>query len=99
MEDVAEAVAPQTERRIVGKRPGEKLHECMLSADEAATAVQLPDRYTICPTAGRWTQDRYCQETGATPVASNFAYESGTNSDWLTIAQIKQMMQDVSDTQ
>lgn len=90
--DVAEAIAPGVECRIVGKRPGEKLHECMLSADEAGNAVLLGNRYVVGPVAGRWAADRYCRETGGTPVQEGFEYDSGSNSDWLTVEQIRVMV-------
>jgi UDP-N-acetylglucosamine 4,6-dehydratase len=90
--DVAEAIAPGVECRIVGKRPGEKLHECMLGADEASRTVRLGERYIICPDQGRWHVRRYCEETGAVRVNDSFDYDSGRNDEWLNVEQIRKMV-------
>jgi len=90
--DVAEAIAPGIEQRIVGIRPGEKLHEAMVGGYEAAQTVKRGDRYIVCPVGGGWDVAQYCKETGATPVAEGFAYDSGSNSDWLTVGQIRSLI-------
>jgi len=90
--DVAEAIAPGVEQRIVGIRPGEKLHEFMVGAHESAQAVRLGQRYIICPKEGDWDAEHYCAQTGATRVEEGFEYDSGENLDWLSVEQIRELV-------
>jgi FlaA1/EpsC-like NDP-sugar epimerase len=87
--DVAEAVAPGIEQRVVGIRSGEKLHEVMVGVHESSKALCLGPRYILCPKGGAWDADQYCAETGATRVAEGFEYDSGQNTDWLSVEQIR----------
>jgi UDP-N-acetylglucosamine 4,6-dehydratase len=90
--DVARAIAPGAALRMVGIRPGEKLHETMVSASDAMHTVQRGSYYIVCPADGPWYRDQYCSETGATPVPMGFRYESGGNEDWLTVEQIGELV-------
>ncbi|MBC7489141.1 MAG: polysaccharide biosynthesis protein, partial [Glaciimonas sp.] len=90
--DVATAVAPKIEHRIVGIRPGEKLHEVMISASEAALTVQRKRYYIVCPGEGSWSQNQYCFKTDAIPVPPKFEYESGCNEAWMTVEQIRELL-------
>jgi len=80
--DVAEAIAPGMPQRIVGIRPGEKLHEVMVPDDDARTTAELSDRYAIEPAFAEWTRRSFL-ELGATAVSDGFRYSSDTNTDWL----------------
>jgi UDP-N-acetylglucosamine 4,6-dehydratase len=80
--DLAEALAPGMPRKIVGIRPGEKLHEVMITEDDARMAVQIDDRYVICPSIGGWDRS-YLDVAGAMPVPEGFRYSSDQNSEWL----------------
>ena len=95
--DVAEAIAPGVEQRVMGARPGEKIHEFMVGAHEAEQTVRLGQRLVICPKEGAWDAEGYCDRTGATRVPSGFEYDSETNSDWLTVEQIREMLSDLAD--
>lgn len=82
MVDLARALAPDLPHRIIGLRPGEKLHEVMITEDDAHVTLELADRYVICP-AFSWWSDRGYEVAGATPVAEGFRYASNTNDHWL----------------
>jgi UDP-N-acetylglucosamine 4,6-dehydratase/5-epimerase len=85
--DIAATLAPDLPRRVVGIRPGEKLHEVMITADDSRQTVELPDRYVIEPAFAWWRHQAY-QEAGAHPVDSGFCYASDTNDCWLTAEQL-----------
>ena len=80
--DLARAIAPTLPHEIVGIRPGEKLHEVMITEDDARMTVQLDDRYVICPARAGWGRDQF-DAVGAKPVAEGFRYSSDQNVEWL----------------
>lgn len=86
--DVAKAVAPDIEHRIVGIRPGEKLDEIMVASHESHQTVERGDYYIICPLDSTWNKRDYCEKTNATQVGDSFEFDSGNNEEWLTINQI-----------
>lgn len=91
--DVAKAVAPEAEHQIVGMRQGEKLDEIMTTKSESAQTVKRDRYYIVCPEAGRWHRDEYCKNTDAKPVEEGFEYDSGTNQEWLSVEQLKRLLQ------
>jgi len=94
--DVAEAIAPSLEKRVEGMRPGEKLHECMFTELDAPFVAKRGGFYIICPTAGCWTRQNYCEKTGAIPIPDGFCYSSDSNTDWLNVSDIRsQIVRDV----
>jgi len=80
MTDLAAAMAPRLGAKIVGIRPGEKLHEMMISADDARSTVDLGDRYAIEPTFVEYTRG----SLGGSALPEDFSYASNTNDEWLT---------------
>jgi len=90
--DVAEAIGPSCEKRIVGIRPGEKIHEEMITSSDSFTTVDLGSYYAILPSDGR-VQQRY-QDAGvsSTPVPEGFAYSSGTNPELLRVDQLRKLI-------
>jgi len=90
--DVAEAVAPKARQQIVGIRPGEKIHEEMITASDSFTTVDLGTYYAILPQGHRYTTEEYCAQTGAKLVAQGFVYNSGTNHEWLSVAEIRELI-------
>lgn len=87
--DVAMAIAPDAEHRVIGARPGEKMHESMFSLMEAPFVVRHGKKYVIAPQAGPWTAADYCRdEKEARPIETRFEYQSGDNTDWLSVADI-----------
>jgi UDP-N-acetylglucosamine 4,6-dehydratase/5-epimerase len=89
--DLAKALAPNLPVKIVGIRPGEKLHEVMITDDDSRQTLELDDRYVIEPSFAWWQRDRY-DTTGATPVAEGFRFASDINSDWLDAARLKALI-------
>ena len=92
--DVAEAIGPNCEKQIVGIRPGEKIHEEMITASDSFTTIDLGAYYAILPSDGR-VQQRY-QEAGIRSVAvpSGFAYNSGSNPDFLSVEQLRVLIRE-----
>jgi len=90
--DLAEAIAPGLPHRIIGIRPGEKLHELMVAADDAHLTLEFDRHYVIKPTINFNTYVDFSQsvldETGS-PVGNGFEYSSGTNPHFLTIPELK----------
>jgi len=86
--DLARAIAPDAEVNIMGIRPGEKIHESMISEHEARQAVELDDRYVIMP-AHPWWDKKYWQEGKSLP--DGFEYSSDRNTHWLTDEEILAM--------
>jgi UDP-N-acetylglucosamine 4,6-dehydratase/5-epimerase len=91
--DMAMAIAPEAEHRIIGARPGEKKHEAMYSLVEAPVTVRSGRHVVVCPVNGRWTAADYCASTHATSVDPSQEYSSGTNDDWLTVEQIRKLVE------
>lgn len=87
--DVATAVGAQCRQEIVGVRPGEKIHEEMITASDSASTVDLGDYYAILPVAGQFTLEEYCAQTGAKLVEPGFAYDSGTNPQFLSVDELR----------
>jgi UDP-N-acetylglucosamine 4,6-dehydratase len=83
--DLVEAVAPGAETYEVGIRPGEKLHEEMVSVDDSRRTLQIGDRYVVLPTIANWGFEA---PTG-TPLPDGFAYRSDSNDLWLDADGIK----------
>jgi UDP-N-acetylglucosamine 4,6-dehydratase len=88
--DLAEAIAPGVEIDVIGIRPGEKLHEEMISDNDAHRTFALDDRYVIAPLVAEW--DASTLPAGARPVADGFAYRSDTNDWFLDIDEIRELL-------
>lgn len=93
MTDLAKAIAPDARIKVVGIRPGEKLHEVLISEDEARTTVELDDMYVVQPAEALWFGREWEQTGKALP--DDFRYASNNNSDWLDIAGIKAIVDQV----
>lgn len=85
--DLAEALAPDASRRIVGIRPGEKIHEVLITEDESRHARALPDRFIIYPPYEFWRTGEPLGEE----LPPGFRYCSDTNTNWLDAAEIRSM--------
>jgi UDP-N-acetylglucosamine 4,6-dehydratase len=90
--DLAKAIAPHASHEMVGVRQGEKIDEVLFSASEASFVVDRGDYYILCPLDGLWSKERYLQETGAKAVESGVAYDSKSNSNFLSIEQIEALL-------
>jgi UDP-N-acetylglucosamine 4,6-dehydratase len=80
--DLAASLVPGVPHEIVGIRPGEKLHEVMITEDDARMTLELDDRYVICPAIADW-EDDHLKALGAKPVVDDFRYSSDRNKEWL----------------
>lgn len=83
--DVAEAIAPGIPIKIIGIRPGEKLHEIMITENDARQTWELDDRFIIAPSFQFWSNAPFSAE-GGQPVAKDFSYSSDANDEWLDAA-------------
>jgi UDP-N-acetylglucosamine 4,6-dehydratase len=92
MTDLAEAMAPGLPIKVIGIRPGEKLHEIMISADDARSTVDLGDRYAIEPAFVEYTREPL---TGGR-LPEGFCYASDTNEDWLSGEGLLALLEDAS---
>jgi UDP-N-acetylglucosamine 4,6-dehydratase (inverting) len=90
--DLATAIAPDCKQKIVGIRPGEKIHEEMITPSDSLNTVDLGDYYAILPSTDRYTVDEYCAKAMAKRVASGFSYNSGTNPDFLTVEELRDLI-------
>ncbi len=92
--DLADAIAPGTSINITGIRPGEKLHEVLISEDEARNSVELEDMFVVMPAMSSMVKGKPLGrdwEALGKPLADGFRYASNTNPQWLTVEQIKEM--------
>ncbi len=90
--DIAKAVAPEARIETVGIRPGEKLHEVMVPADEAWHTVEFDDHYVIQPTHPWWTSEEELMQRGGRPCEPGFSYCSGTNTEWLSVDDLGKLV-------
>ena len=89
--DLASAVAPEAELEEVGMRPGEKLHEEMISADDSRRTVRLDNRYVVTPVVAEWG---YVEPNGER-MPEGKAYQSNTNDLWMTQQDIRAFLQEI----
>lgn len=90
--DLAHAMAPQVGHKIIGIRPGEKLHEMMISADDARSTWELDDRYVIEPEFVEYQRKSFSKVRGAKKVGETFSYASDNNVERLDVDGIKAML-------
>jgi UDP-N-acetylglucosamine 4,6-dehydratase len=88
--DLAKAIAPDASIDFIGIRPGEKLHEVLISEDEARSTVELEDMYVVQPAVASWFG--YEWEGKGKKLDDGFRYASNTNSEWFSIEQIKEIV-------
>ena len=89
--DVAEAVAPGVKTEIVGIRPGEKMHEEMITSSDSYNTIDLDRYYAILPQGNPETQTYY-ESKGGKMVEPGFCYNSGTNEDWLGVEELSSLI-------
>lgn len=92
--ELADALAPGCRREIIGLRPGEKVHEVLISSDEARHAVEYEGMYVIYP-GNPWSVQ--CNLNGGKPLSCDFTYGSDTNTEWLTKEQFRSILEERAD--
>jgi FlaA1/EpsC-like NDP-sugar epimerase len=86
--DIAKSTAPEAKLEFVGIRPGEKLHEQMIGFEDAPHCYEYADYFKILPAIHGWSSDPYRIKDGKR-VPDGFVYSSDTNSEWMTIAELR----------
>ena len=96
--DLAKAVAPECEIKIIGIRPGEKLHEIMVPADESRNVLEFKNFFVIKPSAPWGTIDYEAPYRGekGTPVAPDFYYASDNNTQWISVEGLKDVVKNAA---
>lgn len=89
--DLATCMAPHMKQEEVGIRPGEKLHEVMITEDDSRTTLELPDRYIIEPAFNWWSRDRKRNADGK-PVPDGYRYTSDNNDDWIGAERMRALL-------
>lgn len=92
--DVAEAIGPECEKPIVGIRPGEKVHEEMITASDSFNTYDLGKYYAILPQLPRFDLEEYISRHNAKPVTQGFRYNSGENDEWETVESLRSLIKE-----
>ncbi|CCG99136.1 UDP-N-acetylglucosamine 4,6-dehydratase [Fibrella aestuarina BUZ 2] len=87
--ELATAIGPNCEQKLVGVRPGEKLHEEMITETDSLNTIETDRYYVITPSTPTWSIDDYLSAFDGKRVAEGFKYNSGTNEEWLTVDQLR----------
>ena len=90
--DVAEAIGPECKKEIVGIRPGEKIHEEMITSSDSYNTYDLGKYYVILPTQTLWDIDKFVINFNAKKVSEGFSYNSGKNKDWETVESLRELI-------
>lgn len=90
--DVAEAIAPKKEKRVIGIRPGEKIHEEMITSADSFNTYDLGKYYVILPTLPNWNLDEFIRHFNASKVKPGFCYSSGENTDWVSVEALRELI-------
>ena len=91
--DVASAIGPNCKQEIVGIRPGEKIHEEMITASDSYSTYDLGDYYVILPLETKWNLNDFLEEFKAKKVDEGFSYNSKDNEKFLTINELKDLIE------
>jgi UDP-N-acetylglucosamine 4,6-dehydratase len=92
--DVATAVAPELKQEIVGIRPGEKLHEEMITESDSLNTLDCGKYYVIIPSHPSWDKNKYLDKFNAKFVTPGFKYNSGENEEWVSVDSLRGLIKD-----
>jgi UDP-N-acetylglucosamine 4,6-dehydratase len=90
--EVAKAIGPDCEHKVIGIRPGEKVHEEMITSSDSFSTYDLGKYYAILPQVTVWDIKEYIKVFNAKPVPVGFRYNSGENSEWVDAMQLRQLI-------
>ena len=96
--DVAEAIGPECKKKIIGLRPGEKIHEEMITSSDSFYTYDLVKYYTILPSQHKWKLQEYIDHFNAKKVELGFRYNSGENDDWVGIEELRKLIKENVDS-
>jgi len=91
--EIARAISPGTPTHVVGIRPGEKLHEVLISEEDTSPVLELADRYLVCPPQDPRVAEHHAAR-GAERVAQAFKYASDNNADWLDADRLRRLLEE-----
>ena len=92
--DVAEAIGPNCKKVEVGIRPGEKIHEEMITSSDSFYTYDLGKYYTIVPSIHRWSIEDFISHFKAQKVKMGFSYNSGENTEWETVENLRKLIKE-----
>jgi UDP-N-acetylglucosamine 4,6-dehydratase/5-epimerase len=95
--DVAKAIGPNCKHEVVGIRPGEKIHEEMITIHDSYSTIDAKDYYLILPVLPDEAINNYKKHHEANSVPAGFTYNSGTNNKWLSVEDLRKMIKDFVD--
>jgi UDP-N-acetylglucosamine 4,6-dehydratase (inverting) len=95
--DVATAIGPDCKHEIVGIRPGEKIHEEMITTSDSFSTYDLGKYYAILPQVPRWSLDEFIAKFNAKKVPEGFNYNSGQNTQWLSVEELRTLIKEQID--
>jgi UDP-N-acetylglucosamine 4,6-dehydratase (inverting) len=96
--DIAEAIAPNAEIKIVGIRPGEKVHEEMITSSDSYLTYDLGKYYVILPSTPKWDVQHFLTSNNAKKVVDGFSYNSFNNTEWLTVEELRSLIKEHVDS-
>ena len=92
--ELAAAVGPECEHPVIGIRPGEKVHEEMITSSDSFNTVDLGPYFAILPSAGKLSIEEYCKLKNGKPVAPGYAYNSGSNDQFLSVDELRGLIRE-----
>lgn len=92
--DVAKAIGPECEHKVVGIRPGEKIHEEMITSSDSFYTYDVGKYYVILPSVHRWNLEEYLEHFKAEKVPMGFSYNSGDNTEWESIDSLRALIKE-----
>jgi FlaA1/EpsC-like NDP-sugar epimerase len=90
--DVAEAIGPECSKPVIGIRPGEKIHEEMITSSDSFFTYDLGKYYAIIPQTPIWNKEDFMAAFNAKKVPEGFAYNSNNNDEWETVASLRSLI-------
>jgi FlaA1/EpsC-like NDP-sugar epimerase len=92
--DIAQAIGPNCEHKVIGIRPGEKIHEEMITASDSFFTYDIGEYFVILPQTPMWDTKEFMSEFSAKLVPNGFAYNSGTNTEWETVDSLRKLIKE-----
>lgn len=92
--DIAQAIGPDCEHKVIGIRPGEKIHEEMITSSDSFFTYDLGKYYVIIPQTPNWEVSTFIQDLNAKLVPNGFSYNSGDNAEWETVESLRNLIKE-----